>query len=365
MRAPENNVFCTLLQIGRFYDSIYTEFLGLFGPFLKVRDFALSIVKEISSIASIAMPVAERWHARRCRYAPEGESAGRLCLASGIHGDELIGQLILHGIAQRIMAQPEHLHGIVDVYPMLNPLGLDSAERMTPMMNYLDMNRSFPGTPDGTALESMCHAIYTDMLGADLVLDLHASTRNKTELFEVRIDSRSATRMIPEATPLSPDLIWIYADKSVFNATLTAALCAAGTPAFILEVHEPRRKPQETADRVVDSIFCKMTEMGLWTGDAAPAPAPDAQIPCVRTGDNIARIACEKPGVYVPVDVIGKWVKAGDTLGTVIDALQGETVETVCAPADGLVFTQSSYCAVYPGTLIARMYLPGKDGVKP
>lgn len=341
------------------------EILGLLGPFLKVRDLTLAIVKEISSVASIAMPIAERWHVRRCRYMPEGESMGRVCLASGIHGDELIGQLILHDIACRIAAQPECLHGVVDLYPMLNPLGLDMSERMTPMTNNLDMNRSFPGTPDGTALESMCHAIYTDMLGSDLVLDLHASTKNKTELFEVRIDSRSADRLIPEAYGLSPDLIWVYADKSVFNATLTAALCAAGTPAYILEVHESRHRPQEMADRIVDSIFCKLAQMGLWTGSDAPVPAANAEIPCVRSGENICRVGCEHPGVYVPVDCIGKWLKAGDTLGRIIDALEGRTVETVCAPVDGLVFTQSSYCTVYPGTLIARLYIPGKDGVKP
>ena len=32
----------------------------------------MSIIKEISSIASINMPVAKRWNVRRCRYAPEG-----------------------------------------------------------------------------------------------------------------------------------------------------------------------------------------------------------------------------------------------------------------------------------------------------
>jgi predicted deacylase len=246
---------------------------GHFGPFLKVRALSLSIIKEITSIASIGMPVAERWHVRRCRYAPEGESTGRICIATGIHGDEMLGQLIAFGVAQRITAHPEHLHGTVDIYPMLNPLGLDIGERMMPMMNHLDMNRAFPGTPDGTALEAMCHAIFTDMLGADLVLDIHASTKGKSELYEARIDSRSAKTVIPQARALNPDLIWVYADKSAFNATLTAALCAAGTPAMILEADEHRRNPKPVADRIVGSIFCKMTEMGLWSGDAAPMPA--------------------------------------------------------------------------------------------
>ena len=310
------------------------------------------------------MPVAERWNVRRCRYAPEGESAGRICIATGIHGDEMLGQLILFGVAQRITAQPDHLHGTVDLYPMLNPLGLDIGERMTPMMNHLDMNRAFPGTPDGTVLEAMCHAIFTDMLGADLVLDIHASTKGKSELYEARIDSRSAKTVIPQARALAPDLIWVYADKSAFNATLTAALCAAGTPAMILEADERRRNPKPVADRIIGSIFCKMTEMGLWTGEAAPMPAPDAVIPAVLSGSDIIRVACEMPGVYVPEDCIGKQLKAGDPLGVIIDALEGVTRETVVAPHDGLVFSQRSYSAVYPGTLIARMHTTGKEGSK-
>ena len=324
----------------------------------------MAIVKEVSSIASIAMPVLERWHVRRCRYAPEGATGGRICLATGIHGDEMLGQLIVFGVAQRITDQPECLHGTVDIYPMLNPMGLDIGERMTPMMNHLDMNRAFPGTPDGTALEAMCHAIYTDMLGADLVLDIHASTKGKSELYEARLDSRSAARMIPHCRALNPDVIWVYADKSAYSATLSASLCAAGTPALVLEVDERRRHPQSVADRVVGSIFCKMTEMGLWTGSCAPMPAADAVIPCIRSGENIARIACETPGVYVPEDCMGKWLKAGDPLGTVIDALEGVVRETITAPAGGLVFSQRSYSAVYPGTLIARLYIPGKDGDK-
>lgn len=355
------NTICFYLQIKPFYDSIYVEKQGEICPFLKVRDFALAIVKEISSIASVAMPIGERWNLRRARYAPESGAAGRICIATGIHGDEMLGQLITFGVAQRIMRQQDCLHGIVDIYPMLNPLGLDSADRMTPMTNFQDMNRSFPGAVGGTALEGMCHAIFTDMLGADFALDIHASTKGKSELYEVRIDSPSASRTLPLARALHPDLIWVYANKSSFNATLSAALCAAGTPAVILEVDERRRRPQEVAKRVIDSIFCKMTEMGLWTGDAAPMPAADVVIPCARTGDNIDRIACEQPGVYVPEDVIGKWVKAGDSLGTIIDALEGVVRETIPAQRDGLVFSQRSYSAVYPGTLIARIYTPGKE----
>ena len=119
----------------------------------------MAVFKEVTSVASILMPIGENWTVSRCRYRSEDGADGRLCIATGIHGDERMGQLIVYDVAQRIQREPQHLHGIVDIYPMLNPMGLDIGERMTPMGNHLDMNRGFPGAKDGTALEVLCHAI--------------------------------------------------------------------------------------------------------------------------------------------------------------------------------------------------------------
>ena len=306
-------------------------------PAVKVRELTLSVVKEISSVASIALAVDEALTIRRCRYAPQSGGTGRVCLSTGIHGDELMGQLIVFGVAQRILAQPDCLHGVVDMYPMLNPMGLDIGERMTPMGIQLDMNRGFPGAKDGTALEAICHAVVEDMRGADMVLDIHSGTMGKTELFEVRLCARHADALIGEARALSPDLIWVLPDRTNYNATLTAALCDMGVPAMTLEVDEHRRKPQAAAERIVGAIFCKLTQLGIWTGEAAPLPAPETVI-------------------YEPQDRAGEWVAAGETLGRVFDALSGEVRETITAPANGLVFSQRSYSPVYPGTLIARMF---------
>ena len=315
----------------------------------------MSILKEISPVASVAMPIGEMWTVNRCRYRSEDGSAGRLCIATGIHGDELMGQLILYDVARRIAAHPEHLHGVVDLYPMLNPIGLDIGERMVPSATHLDMNRAFPGSPDGTALESLCWHILSDMLGADLVLDIHAGTQLKSELYQVRIASPESDALIDQARTLWPELIWVYPDRAAYGATLTGALCRAGTRALILEADERRRRPQTAADPVVDGIFCKMHEMGLWSGECIAPPESSLCIPLIRTQEDVCRATCTRPGMYVPRDHIGAHVREGDPLGVVIDALTGETLEEVAAPAGGLVFSQRCYSAVYPGTLIARL----------
>ena len=48
-------------------------------------------------------------------------------------------------------------------------------------------------------------------------------------------------------------------------------------------------------------------------------------------------------------------VQEGRILGRIIDALEGVVREEIKAPCAGLVFSQRSYSAVYPGTLIARL----------
>ena len=313
------------------------------------------LLKTLTTVASVALPIEERWSIKRCRYAPDGSSAGRVCIATGTHGDEMMGQLIIYLVQQRIGEHPDVLRGTVDFYPMLNPLGLDIGERLVPSGTRLDMNRAFPGSPNGTPLEYMCHQVIQDMRGADLVLDLHASARNKSELYEVRVSAKEAERLLPRVRALCPQLIWVYPDKGSFSASLTGALGAVGTDAVILEADERRRLPQEIAFSVVDGIFCKLKEMGIWAGDAIAAPDASADIPTVRTSEDVCRVACEFPGVFVPEDCLGIHAEAGQVLGTVIDALDGVARETVKAPCAGLVFSQRSYSSVYPGTLIARI----------
>ena len=313
----------------------------------------VGIVSQGSTVFEISMPIGEKWTVSRCRYQANENAKGRLCIASGIHGDEMMGQLVIYGVAQRIMAHPECLAGTVDVYPMLNPLGLDIAERMVPAGTRLDMNRAFPGAKNGTPMEAMCHHIMEDMLGADLVLDVHSSALNKSELYGVRMNARDADRLLEGAKALCPEMIWVYPGKRAYDAQLTSALSAAGTPAMILMANECSRYPREDAGKVVEGIFCKMKEMGIWTGETAAKP--EREIPCVRTPQDLCRITCTKPGMYVAQYRLGEWIEQGDTLGEIIDALTGDTLEEVLAPAAGLVFTQRSYSAVYPGALIARL----------
>ena len=108
----------------------------------------------IERIVEMELPAGEKLIIEKNRIQGERlrPDAARLAIVTGSHGDELEGQYICYETARRLKEGLQFLSGTVDIYPALNPLGIDVVQRTSPLGN-VDMNRVFPGSPDGTLLE--------------------------------------------------------------------------------------------------------------------------------------------------------------------------------------------------------------------
>lgn len=98
------------------------------------------IISEISSICQVKLPVGETLNIKRNRLSPSEEarnSKKRIGIVTGIHGDELEGQYVCYEVIRRIREHPERLTGIVDVYPAMNPMGIDSITRGIPGLTWI------------------------------------------------------------------------------------------------------------------------------------------------------------------------------------------------------------------------------------
>ena len=74
---------------------------------------------ETTDIFTSQLPVGETLRIQRTRFRPETpvENAKRISIVSGIHGDELEGQLVIYLLAAWLREHPEALRGTVDIYP--------------------------------------------------------------------------------------------------------------------------------------------------------------------------------------------------------------------------------------------------------
>ena len=159
----------------------------------------------IETVVSVGLPIDEKLMIQKNRLIPQkGLSGGekRISIVTGTHGDELEGQYVCYELQRRIRENIGRLTGIVDVYPAINPLGIDSITRGIPGFD-LDMNRIFPGSEDGSMPEYIASRIINDLSGSAAVIDIHASNIFLEEIPQVRINELSRDTLVPLAYMLN------------------------------------------------------------------------------------------------------------------------------------------------------------------
>lgn len=275
----------------------------------------------------------------------------RVCIVSGTHGDELEGQYVCFLIARMARRHPELLHGSIDIYPALNPLGIDSMQRGVPAFD-LDMNRIFPGSLSGSMMEKVAHDIYTDLSGADMVIDIHASNIFLREMPQVRVSEQTAERLVPEAEKLGVDVIWVHEAATVLESTLAHSLNSTGTPCLVAEMGVAGRISHSLCQRLADGIQNLMHSMGVW--DEPPAREITPGVVC-QGKDSVAFLNAPASGIFVTELRNDMSVSSGQSLGQIIRPLTGEVVADITAPCDGLLFTLRAYPVVYEGSLLGRI----------
>ncbi|MCC8028709.1 MAG: M14 family metallopeptidase [Lachnospiraceae bacterium] len=284
------------------------------------------------------------------RVEPSGYDSGkRICIVTGTHGDELEGQYVCCEVLRRINVNRPLLTGTVDIYPAMNPLGIDSLTRGIPAFD-LDMNRLFPGDRNGSMTEYVAAEICRDLDGADVCIDIHASNIFLTEMPQARINVNTSEKLVPMARMLNLDFIWVHAASTVLESTLAHTMNSRGVPTIVVEMGVGMRITREYGDRLTDGIFHLMHEMGIWREDT-----PVTSEPIVSEDGNVSFINAAHSGIFIKNAAHGTPVKEGDFIGSIVSPLTGEELDHVVSPVNGLLFTIREYPVVDEGSLIARI----------
>lgn len=305
----------------------------------------------IKTIVSTELPAEEQFLIRK-NVLRGGTGCKRFCIVTGTHGDELEGQFVCYEVAKRIRQDIQCLNGTVEIYPALNPLGIDTIQRGIPNFD-LDMNRIFPGDPDGTMAEQAAYTIMEDLKNADIVLDIHSSNLFLRETPQVRINILNEDSLLPLALKLGTEFIWIHDAATVLEATLAHSLNSTGTPCLVVELGVGQRINHNMCQELTDGIFNLMKETGIWNGDVCQ---DKLHAPIVCKGDAVSYLNAETSGVFLTDLHTGTYIKKDQLLGEIVDPLQGIAVSKVTAPEDGFLFTLRAYPIVYEGSLMARIY---------
>ncbi len=311
------------------------------------------IIDVVRDIVRIPLPVGEEYFIKKHRIESSGDhSKKRLCIVTGIHGDELEGQYVCYEIARRIRESADSFDGIIDIYPAMNPFGIDSITRGIPAFD-LDMNRIFPGNSEGDMNEYLASRIIDELSGADLVLDIHASNIFLTEMPQIRINELSADKLLPIALKSNMDLIWIHGASTVLESTLAYSLNSTGTNTLVIEMGVGMRITTEYGEQMCDGIFSMMKEMGMWSGDVSACKDPIVSQD--GKGTDVCYLNAPCSGIYMKEKEQGAHVVKGELIGRIISPLTGEILAFIEAPDSGILFTVREYPVVEYGSLMGRI----------
>lgn len=305
----------------------------------------------IEEVFSVKLPVDETLKLKRNRFNPPDitTSTKRISIVTGTHGDEIEGQYVCFLLAKWLRENPQKIRGIVDIYPSMNPMGIDSITRNFPFYD-VDLNRTFPGHTADFLPAQVANAIVETVRGSDFAIDIHASNIFLRELPQVRISRSNAQELVPLAEKLGIDFIWVHDAVTVLESTFSHALNTLGTKTLVVEMGVGMRITKEYGQNLAKSILNFMAHVGI---------IDEPLTPCKRVISNqnseVHFINASEAGIFIPTLEHNVMVKKGEKLGEIIDPMEGITKESLLSPCDGLLFTIREYPVVYEGSLLARI----------
>jgi len=267
-----------------------------------------------------------------------------LLLDAAVHGNEVVGVEVIRKIVERI--NPKTLSGNLFAIPILNPMAFISEERWDPY-DRQDMNRIFPGDPDGTLTERMAYFFFERILSmADYVVDLHSAEFPDEMLphIRVRIDNPSDDYwLLVHASGI--EVIW--RGPSVAGMLQTEAN-RNGIPCITIEIGAADLVTEKNVEVGIKAIENIMNVLGMIDGEAM---VPSQQI---SLASNEEWIRAHIGGIYKPDIELGALIEKGQKIGDILDPTSFE-MDNIISPIKGFITGITHRSIVRSGTRLAML----------
>jgi len=305
----------------------------------------------IEEVFSVKLPVDETLKLKRNRFNPPDitKSTKRISIVTGTHGDELEGQYVCFLLIKWLRENPKKIKGIVDIYPSMNPMGIDSINRLFPFYD-VDLNRTFPGHTADFLPAQVASAIVETVRGSDFAIDIHASNIFLKELPQIRISRSNAHDLVPLAEKIGIDFIWVHDAVTVLESTFSHAMNSVGTKTLVVEMGVGMRITKEYGQNLANGLLNFMAHVGI-----IDEPMRPCKTSISTQNSEVHFINASEAGIFIPTLEHNVMVSKGEKLGEIIDPLEGVIKESLLSPCDGLLFTIREYPVVYEGSLLARI----------
>lgn len=279
-------------------------------------------VSKLSNHTPVTLPV----------HVLHGLKPGPALFVSGaIHGDELNGVEIIRRLLRTI--RPETLSGTLLCVPVVNTYGFIARSRYLP--DRRDLNRSFPGSNDGSLASRLAHLFLKEVaLKCQYGIDLHTAAVHRVNLPQIRADIVKRPRARELAAAFGTQVVLHSPERS---GSLRKAAREVGVEVLVYEGGEGLRFDEDSIKAGYEGIVNVMYHVGLLElpdGVDPKAHAADVRPPVFTHASRWIRAA--DGGVFRPRRKQGQAVGENELLGWIANPYEDTEIE-VRAPSRGII----------------------------
>ncbi|MBS24575.1 MAG: succinylglutamate desuccinylase [Gammaproteobacteria bacterium] len=269
-----------------------------------------------------------------------GSSPGpTLSLIAGIHGSEYSPILSMQKVSELI--DPTELAGTLVIVHIANMPAFTGRTIYFGPQDRKNLNRSFPGDPEGTVTERVAHVLTTEIIDkSDYMLDIHSGDANESlrPSYSAYYAEAGGKEVIAESRRIAiafglETIVQFAGDyDSLDEAIYTSAQAVKrGVASMDVESGELGMIDDSYINPITNGVLNVMRELEMIAGEPYLPTNP------LFINDR-ARIYSEHNGIWYadPLVKTGDYVSEGTALGVITD-YHGNELETVRAPASGVL----------------------------
>ncbi|MCO6003684.1 succinylglutamate desuccinylase/aspartoacylase family protein [Actinoallomurus purpureus] len=273
-------------------------------------------------------------------------------VTAGVHGGEFTGV----DAATRLGAllEPDEVHGRLVVCPVVNPPAVYQGRLGVSPLDGININRVFPGNPDGTPTERLAAWIFETLIAeADAYVDLHSGGIDETlrDFVGYRLTGRADVDGRAQGMARALGIEDVILGLNAEGGNSHAAAARQGVPAVLVETGQLGERDPAAARSLIESLHRLLHHLGVLRRNAGP------ETPQVREWVWAGAVTAEVTGLWYPEFGTGDDVTAGQIIGRVIDPADGRE-HKVTATATGRIFYGMRGLTVAPGAELAAIAAP-------
>ncbi len=263
-----------------------------------------------------------------------------LVVTGGVHAAEYASIAAALDFGQSL--QPAGLAGRVIVLPVMNVAGFGVRSIYTCPLDGKNLNRVFPGDPQGTGTEQLADWVFRNVIRqADFYVDMHGGDLIEA-LVPFTLFYRSGVEQVDRVSQEMGQVFGIrYLVRSETYGSAYSAAAQAGIPAILSEAGGQGIWRAEDVALHRQGLDRLLRHLGMTAGPA-PAPLPSTLL------EKFLWLRSEHTAFWYPTVAVGDTVRQGQELGRVLDA-QGTVLQTALSPADGAVLFLVTSLAINRG----------------